>query len=546
MTFSYGDIALEDVLDPVSQVISNFDKQVLNFPILQPLELNAGKVCQVEGPVDPLFDPDKQHKASLSWIVGDSNDIEDLCFWKALSLLLTYGHSSPLYKALIDSGIGTDFSPNTGAQDLPGKTIFSVGLQGISKTSIEQFKKSLFMSLDNIVDKGIEKSHLDSIINQLELSYREVDANFGLSILYKLISRVFNGADSFKVIDDKQMLDTFKKNLLENPRLFQDKVKKHLVDSPYFEFVMAPDENFEGKLESEEAQRLQTKIDELKGSSQSSNDESIAHYGEVSILPTLSTGDISPTEHPIEVKRAKSKFELFVRDTNTQGLKYVHVLKDLSNFPMHRLGALSLYSDAMMNVGTDDYSMAELENKIRLSTGGIDSSLHVRGDANDADSFKLQLLLSGSSHEDKEAFIYEYMHQVLAKPNFKNIDKLKQLIQANAANAMGALSQNGHRFAMRNAAAGLSRKSAVEEVLNGMEQIQAVQLLAGLDDNELSEIIYPLLAQIAKDVYRLPLLVGLTRDNHSSTNLDLDAHLTQLVGDEPYYNVKGEIIAKGG
>jgi Zn-dependent M16 (insulinase) family peptidase len=56
---------------------------------------------------------------------------------RLLSYLMLDGHASPMYKALIESGLGAEFSANTGYEASTMQSCFSVGLQGIKSSDMD-------------------------------------------------------------------------------------------------------------------------------------------------------------------------------------------------------------------------------------------------------------------------------------------------------------------------------------------------------------------------------------------------------------------------
>ena len=84
----------------------------------------------------PLIDPTRQYKTSLTWILGESSDLYESFCLRILFNLLIDGFASPFYQALIDSHLGTEFTPNTGFDSTAAVNIFSVALQGVSKDNL--------------------------------------------------------------------------------------------------------------------------------------------------------------------------------------------------------------------------------------------------------------------------------------------------------------------------------------------------------------------------------------------------------------------------
>ncbi|ANB12221.1 Cym1p [Sugiyamaella lignohabitans] len=562
-SFSYGSLPLTEALDPVAKAIEKrAEKSGLEGAVNsgkesipqrpEPISLDKNTEIEVEGPIDPTVDPNKQYKVSLSWIVGDSNDLKSTIAWKVLGTLLTDGHASPFYKALIDSGIGTDFSVNTGLEETPAKNIFTIGLQGLTKEAVPQFEKAVANVFADIAENGIPKERLEAVLNQAELADREVDAGFGMDLVSRLFPRVFNDPRNYlDLLDNEKILSSFRTQYNENPALFQDLVKSKLVSGPFLKFSMVPSATFDQNLVEQEKKQLQDKIDSLTEEDRvqifnSGLDllENQKAQEDISSLPSLATEDISLQATKIDVKKiddavvdsVQNPVRIFTRETGTQGLTYLHLFKNISNkVPKELYPYLSLFSSAMNNVGTSDYSMSELENIIRLNTGGVSSSLMIRTapqalQAKKLDDLQLLLTLGGSSLDEKSSYLYDILLQILVKADFTNIEKLRPLIQSSAANALNSLSDSGHRFAMGHARSGMSAKSYLEEQLSGMEQIKFIIKLSKLDDKALLETVVPKLQQIQAIVAQSSgLEAGLTFTPSQTTLNNNISHLTNFV-----------------
>ena len=129
--FTYGDMPLESHTQHLNEQLRHFNKQHVDRSIKIPRDLKNGPLSvTVKGPVDSMLDSSLQHKTSVSWVMGDTSDVLENFALGVMSSLLLNGYGSPFYKALIESGMGLDFTPNTGYDGQSRIGIFSVGLQG--------------------------------------------------------------------------------------------------------------------------------------------------------------------------------------------------------------------------------------------------------------------------------------------------------------------------------------------------------------------------------------------------------------------------------
>jgi Zn-dependent M16 (insulinase) family peptidase len=71
-----------------------------------------------QGPPDPLAGSlDSQNRLSVTFYTCKSKDLKSCLALKVLLSLLMEGAASPMYKALIESHLGSEFSVNSGFDD---------------------------------------------------------------------------------------------------------------------------------------------------------------------------------------------------------------------------------------------------------------------------------------------------------------------------------------------------------------------------------------------------------------------------------------------
>lgn len=506
-TFSYGDFGPEEAVQQLSAYLDKVKpgkdvKAATAKDLPQPIPLTEPVKVVAKGPVDPMFDANKQHKASLTWYVGKTDDFVHSLSWRILGTLLTDGHASPFYQSLIDGGIGPEFSVNTGVEETPAKIMFTIGLQGLSPEKIDTFKSVVFETIDDIIAKGFASERLDAILHQVELSDREIDANYGMSLLHRVVARAFHPNDDIMdTMDTDKLITQFKERLQAQPDFFQKELTK-MKESPYFEFVMEPDAEFEAKRQAKEEVRLKEAVSKLTEQDKKqiwkqslALAEAQSEHQNVDVLPTVGATDISreATAYPVK-KSTVGAAPLYVRETPTQGLSYVRLFKDLGSASQSLLPYLPVYSAALTGTGTEKHTMAELEDLIKLHTGGIGagaSSVHRLGE-----NIGTGLSVSASGLDTKLPQIYELLTEQLTTPLLGNVQKLKAILDASAGSIIDSMSQSGHRYAVNVAAAGVSSRKALDERLGGISHVRLLKHLATLSEAELHDQLVPKLNEI--------------------------------------------------
>ncbi|KAJ1567563.1 Presequence protease, mitochondrial, partial [Cladochytrium tenue] len=131
-----GNFPLAETLSAVNERISNFSP-LPNDPIAGVERFTSPKTIRITGPPDPMGDPGKQTRMCLTYLANDGTDAFETFAMRLVSYLLTDGPASPMYRALIETNIGTDYAASTGYDDTARQTSFSVGLQGISSSQVD-------------------------------------------------------------------------------------------------------------------------------------------------------------------------------------------------------------------------------------------------------------------------------------------------------------------------------------------------------------------------------------------------------------------------
>ncbi|KAJ8096805.1 peptidase M16C associated-domain-containing protein [Lipomyces tetrasporus] len=502
--FTYGSFPLEEHLQHIDNTFSKFDLKTREIDVKYPIELNETKRVVVEGPIDPLADPARQYKTSLTWFMGPTDDVyEGLCL-RVVTTLLTDGHASPLYQALIESDLGTEYSPNTGLDTSSPVNIFSVGLQGVKKEDLPVVEQTIRSAIQKTYDEGLDLNRVEAILHQTELSRKHKVANFGMNLLYSLTPGWFNKVDPLDMFEWNSVINRFREDL-KKPRFLESFLEKYLLDDePSFSFSMVPSESYGETLRLEEQQRLSAKTANLtEEDKQEAYDLGLKllqkqeEKEDLSCLPTLHVKDIPLVFEIDEIEHSMTSANVPVqwRVTPTNGLTYFRALASLQDLPQHLHPYLPLFAESLTNLGTKTRSMASLEDEIKLKTGGISASVQVNTVATDMDTWKLGLMLTGYSLDKDVSELFRLMAVLLLETNYDNHEKLRTLIRGMTSGAADAIAGSGHAYARGVAASATTASSRLSESLAGMEQVKFMAYLDSYDDASL-----PLISAKLKEI----------------------------------------------
>lgn len=509
--FSYGSLSLAEHLKHVDQEISRFDKTAPDAAIKLPIDLSAGPLTfQVQGPLDTMQPPDRQTKSSITWLGCPPSDIVETFSISIMMSLLMNGYGSPLYQGLIESGLGTNFSANSGYDSSGRVGVFSIGLDGMKSEDVAALKDTVQNILRHNAHEAFQPHKIEGYMHQLELTLKHKTPNFGMGLLEKTLSGWFNGVDPMQGLAWNDTVDAFKARL-KKPDYLQSLVNRYFLNDRTMQFVMTPSETYGAQLEAQEETRRQKALLGFKEAA-SSPEEAISKLGEQELdllkeqesaqyknldsLPTLQVGDISRTKerkprHYDSVGDVKGIW----RETSTNGITYFqakHLLKDL---PSELRLLLPLFTESLMRLGTKEKSVGDLEAEILLKTGGITISPFAAPEPWSLDKYSEGLMFSGYALDRNVPALFELIHTLLLDIDFadpKAIAAIQELLESKTSGALDAVSESGHHFAVTSASAALTRRGVVQDQLSGLTQIEASARLldaARNDPNSLHQVI---------------------------------------------------------
>ena len=510
--FTYGNMPLADHLEVLGSHLEAFRAIQTDKNIKVPVSLENGPLYStVKGPTDPLVDKEMQYKTSVSWLLGNTSDILESFSLKIIFSLLLDGYGSPLYRGLIETGLGPDWSSNTGYDDGGKIGIFSVGLSGVREADVPKVREAINATLADVYSNGFDKGKVEGMLHQLELGLRHKTANFGMTVLQRLQPGWFNGEDPLEALAWNDTVAAFKAKYAKKGYL-EGLLKKYLLNDRTLIFTMEPSLTYGNELVAEESERLASKVSEV---SRNLGDKAEEHFSkrdrllveaqakardeDLSCLPSVSVQDIPRRARKKSVRNSSlDGVQIQWRETNTNGLTYFRAINLLEGLSQELRMLIPLFTECILRLGTKDKSMEELEDMIKLKTGGIGASYFSSTSPHDIHHSTEGMSLSGYALDANIPAMYELLRIVLHETNFDGTEaesQIRQLLQTGAAGALDAVASSGNSYARQYAEAGLTTHGALNEQIGGLTQIQYRASLAQRHPSEgLGDIIAKLRA----------------------------------------------------
>ena len=495
--FSYGDVDLREQLKLVDSSLNGFEKRLVDQEIRVPRDLSQGPIyTSIPGPLDPMQGPDRQSKSSISWTICESSDILETFSFSILSSLLMSGYGSPLYRGLIENGMGSNFSPNTGFDSSGRIGIYSIGLDGMKKEDVPKLKDTVHQIFREKADEAFLAHKVDGYMHQLEIALKHRTASFGMGLLDKVLPSWFNGVDPMESLKWNEVVNAFKEKL-NQPNYLKGLVQKYLINDRCLVFTMDPSESFNKDIEAQEAARRDRILSRLEQEAQSSDraiqemqkqelelliDQETQKDANLDTLPSLRVKDISREKQrkPMYTQELGTSSSLW-RETETNGITYIQAKHEFEGLPIELRLLLPLFTESLMRLATKDRSVGDIEADILLKTGGISISPFVRPDPWSIEKCYEGLNFSSYALDRNVPAMLDLLQTLVCEIDFSTlqaVSAIRELLESKVSGALDSVAEAGHHFAISSASAALSRRGLMQEQLSGLTQIEAsAQLL---------------------------------------------------------------------
>lgn len=501
--FTYGDMPLAEHLREVSAQLEAFERIQGDMEIRRPIDLSSGpQDVTVSGPIDPLVDKDMQYKTSTSWLMGDSANILESFSLGIMSALLMDGYGSPLYRNLIEAGLGTDWSPNSGFDTSGRVGIFSIGLTGVKEADVSKVKEAIHKTFQEVYETGFEKSKIDGYLHQLELSLKHKTARFGMRLMQRIKPKWFEGVDPFESLAWNDTVAAFEKEFAKGGYL-EGLLKKYLLNDNTLTFTMAPSVTYSEELALEEAARLASKIAEVttqmggeaearallkKQELELLEEQGKSNTQDLSCLPTVHVRDIPRQQETYELRDSKiDTVNVQWREAPTNGLTYFRAVNTFENLPDELRALIPLFTDCIMRLGTKDMTMEQLEDLIKLKTGGVNVGYYASPSPNDFKVAAEGMSFAGTALDRNIPAMFRLLQKLVLETDFDSAEaqlRIRQLLQSGADGAVNNIASSGHVFARGYAEAGLTDYGRLKEQVGGLSQVKLITSLASRPESE--------------------------------------------------------------
>eukprot|EP01059_Diplonema_ambulator_P016808 TRINITY_DN28788_c0_g1_i1.p1 TRINITY_DN28788_c0_g1~~TRINITY_DN28788_c0_g1_i1.p1 ORF type:complete len:1027 (+),score=349.21 TRINITY_DN28788_c0_g1_i1:13-3093(+) len=495
---SYGDLPLVDSLAEVNEVLTKrlerdhsegSRKYIVVFDKEKQAANPSPKKAETTGPTNPLMDEAQTGaKISLSWALSIPESRPDLEFdLFLLTYLLSSGPNAPLYQALIETGVGSDFTTGTGLSFEFKGGCFQVGVQKVDleKHSLEDVENIIMTCLRDTVKNGFEPGRLESVLHQVELSQTHRPANWGIKVVTGLVHGSVHDKPAEAAFECSRLVAELREKMKKNPEYLQGLLEEHIIGCERnILHLMKPDAEHSAKVSKEEDEVQTPKVigetppEEVVDKAEFTKKLDVVE--DLSLLPTLVVErdiPVEPLPDPEIAILSHERLELFQNVlTPTNGVWYFRLLFPINHLTQDELMLLPLLCSLVGSTGAGGYDYRELSQEIELCCSGISSQVIVGTDRKNADVSNARLVVTSYGLDRCWERFFEILSMVMTDARLSADDeavrlRVQNVISMKATDAVNGIVGNAHVYALRHAAGQVDKHALCAEMVGGLTQV---------------------------------------------------------------------------
>jgi Zn-dependent M16 (insulinase) family peptidase len=425
----------------------------------------------------------------LSWLWGNSTDALSALLGRVFDHYLLGTQSSPLRRALIDSGLGEDLEDMCGFDGDLGQGIFSAGLRKTKAEHAEAIRTLVLDTLRKEIAGGLDAELLEGSIRQIEFRLREITDSgsfpFGLMLAERCYRSWIYGGDPLVHLCFEEPLNRIKAEKKLGTKFFVEKLQELLVDNSHclLSVIIASHEKGKAleKQTEEQARRLSegfTAQDKLRyheltkrlaASQQEKTPPEV-----MAKIPKLHLADLPAENRKTPTTQdSVAGVPWYMHPLFTSGIVYLDIGFDLAAVPLDLLPYFPLYSELLTRCGAAGFSYEEMAKRISLASGGIGSSdvcMTSLGGREGELTFKC--FVHGKALPERFEEMLGILQDLFTKPDLRNPKQIKEILFEMRNDLNASVVSSGHNFAIGDASAHIEKSQYIGEILDGLHQLR--------------------------------------------------------------------------
>lgn len=503
--YLYGNMEVEKHLERIDrEYLSHFEKKQFDLKI--PLEENFSKIVLLEDTFSVTTEEEKKKNTFLSYNVRVGKSTEPLLIlaFDILSYILLETNASPLKKALIDLNIAEETEGwfDSSSYDM----VFSIIAKKSEKEHINTFRQVIENTLDNIVQKGIDKKIIEATLNRWEFYLKEEyfgSRPKGLTYGMKLMKSWLHDENPMKSLCHWEQFRVVKSALKTN--FFEQLIQNLILQNNNKSIViLSPEKGKQSKIEcnfSKKMQNIKNSLSEIEIEQLIKENKLLQSYQSekeseevIKQIPFLKINEINKSADILPTEQISEKYRMIFTPLETNGIVYSQLLFDISSVPQKFLPYVGLLTSVIGKLDTKQYTFEQLPIEINFYTGGISLSSDIYSTSKqDCNCF---ITINGKVLEKNIAKFFDIIKSILFDTRFNEKNNLKKIIKSEKVRLENYLQDAPHLAGIVRSMSHISIGSKIKEEISGIAFLHFLVKIENEMEQNIDEVISKL-----KEVY---------------------------------------------
>ena len=453
---------------------------------------------------------------------------------------------APLKQTLLDKNIGKDIMSTY--ENGIYQPYFSI----VAKNSNPEMKDLFVSTVDEVladqVKNGINKKSLLAALNYYEFKYREADfGSYPKGLMYGLQS-----FDSWLYDDNAPFMHLEANAVFEKLRAkvdsgyFEQLIEKYLINNTHSSLVVflpkqgltaIKDAELAKKLAEYKASLSKEALEELvkatadlkKYQTEPSTKE------ELESIPVLKREDIKKNSTPFDNEILTLDNTKVVRHNFfTNGIGYLGLYFNCEKVSNELLPYLGLLKYMIGSVDTSNYSYLDLNNEIKINSGGVYPSFAIYSNVENTKDYKVYFSYNARVLYNKIDFVLDIIGQIIRDSKYGDKKRLKEIIDECISHFQMHYNNAGHSVAVQRGMSYFSPVAKFEDITTGIDFYNMLLDISNDFDNKADTVISNI-ETLVKIIFRADnLIVSYTADDNGYSLLEkpLKKFINQLYSEK--------------
>ncbi len=504
LVFFYGNDDPEARLRHLAEFFRPFRRKRVEDPVALQAPFTEPRRVVLPFAVEPDAPGADRGFAALNWALPEPNDPVRLLSFSLFSYMLSGTPASPLYQALIESGLGEEVISHLETQ--LRQMMFTAGLRGIRPADTARMEALIMDTLERVVREGFHPELVEAAVNTIEFQLRENNTGGyprGLAMMLSAVTLWRYGGDPVAGIAFESTLAEVKRRIANQPDFWADMIREHLLANRHHSLVvLEPDPDYGRRREQKERERLERiletwtpararhvirEVEKLHAAQvQPDPPEALA------TIPTLQLSDLDPKIECFPSEETEREgVRWFTHDLFTSGVVYLDLAFPLRNLPAALLPHAGVLARGLFETGTHGEDVAAFARRIRRKTGGVHADPMVFSllDRREATAwYRVRGKCLVSQIEDLCAILAD----ALLDARLDLADRIRQMLLEEKAAAEAELVPGGSKVVQSRLAAQYRESAWIDELTDGLEHLFWLRKVTPSPDRLASAVLEPL------------------------------------------------------